>query len=142
MLIIAHLFNPREHCKDTGCDVMHNSCKCTLYENSDNERFSFLSLRQWAAQGFSSLPDQLLNLPATGEDYRNAFLGTTCNCDNYVCLRADTLTTPPYIVSGCDGGPVDKSHVVYLACDTPDAQILYTTDGTVPQLHLPDVKVN
>jgi Chitobiase/beta-hexosaminidase C-terminal domain len=50
-------------------------------------------------------------------------------------------TTPPYIASGCDGGTVDRSHVVYLQCDTADAEILYTTDGSTPQLHLPDVKV-
>jgi Chitobiase/beta-hexosaminidase C-terminal domain len=45
------------------------------------------------------------------------------------------------VESGCNGGFVDPSHVVHLACDTHNAQILYTTDGSTPMLHLPHTKV-
>ena len=56
-------------------------------------------------------------------------------------LSTDVQTQPPFIESEYNGGPVDRSHIVYLSCDTPGAEIFYTTDGRTPQLHLPDIKV-
>jgi len=44
-------------------------------------------------------------------------------------------TGSPYIVSDADGGQVDKLHVVYLKCDTPDAVVYYTTDGSMPEVY-------
>lgn len=41
-------------------------------------------------------------------------------------------TRDPCISSEQTGGTVERYSKMYLACDTPDAKIYYTLDGSVP----------
>lgn len=47
----------------------------------------------------------------------------------------------PYVVSKKKGGSVEKGSVVQLASETAEAQIYYTIDGALPELHKIGIKV-
>ncbi|XP_071961343.1 uncharacterized protein [Antedon mediterranea] len=55
------------------------------------------------------------------------FIVNVINDDNYV--------STPMITSECNGGIVKQWHKVLLKSPTEDATILYTLDGSVPELH-------
>ena len=48
----------------------------------------------------------------------------------------------PLIVSKSTEGTVEKWHKVELACNTDGAMIVFTTDGSVPELHGATTKVS
>ena len=56
-------------------------------------------------------------------------------------IFAATQTQTPFISSDRTGGTVDKNHVVFLKCDTKNAQLFYTIDGSAPELHKLNTKV-
>ena len=47
----------------------------------------------------------------------------------------------PYVVSKKKGGSIEKGSVVQLASETAEAQIYYTIDGALPELHKTGIKV-
>ena len=58
----------------------------------------------------------------------------SCSCQIHV-LQSGVRVARAHIVSDGVGGIVAKKHVVQLKCDTPNAKMFYTTDGSTPELH-------
>ena len=52
-----------------------------------------------------------------------------------------TKVGTPYVVSKKKGGSIENGGVVHLASDTAAAQIYFTTDGSLPELHKIGIKV-
>ena len=53
-------------------------------------------------------------------------------CIFHLQLVLDDEIELPEIISECNGGNVKKGHTVFLATDEVDAEVFYTTDGSVP----------
>ena len=59
----------------------------------------------------------------------------------HVCASTDAQVATPKILSDKNGGEVEQGHSVQLACDSPNALIYYTTDGSAPIIGQPETKV-
>ena len=55
--------------------------------------------------------------------------------DSIIVKILGDQTATPEITSDHEGGMVDKLHTVRLECETANAKIYYTLDGTAPELH-------
>ena len=61
---------------------------------------------------------------------------------SFLISFAEVCTSMPLIVSKSTAGTVEKWHKVELACNTDGAMIVFTTDGSVPELHGATTKVS
>ena len=60
----------------------------------------------------------------------------------FVIFATAVKVGTPYVVSKKKGGSIENGGVVHLASDTAAAQIYFTTDGSLPELHKIGIKVN